>query len=286
MPLGKMGMRRETMRRLTVFRLTLIVVLPIMLPLPAAAGKVVLKVGGVGSALGLMRKAGALINASNPDVALEVLPSLGSAGAIKAVAHGALDIGLIGRPLKPEEDTLGLNVVEFAKTPFVFIVHKDVHLSNVSRKDLVDLLSGASTSWPGGGRIRFVLRPPNDSDTLIVKAISPEIAAAMDVALAKDGMVKPLTDQETADVVEKASGAISFSTLTQIITEERPLTVLSFENVAPTLATLDSRKYPLYKPLYFVTAKNPAGPVRIVLEFMTSVPGAELLEGTGNLPVK
>ncbi len=265
--------------------LSLVLVVTNFMPYSPALGEEVLKIGGVGSALGSMKLLGAVFEKSHPDVKVEVLPSLGSAGAIKAVAKGAIDLGLSGRPIKDEESKLGLSVNEYARTPFIFVTRKDVNISGVTIKEIIKIYRGETETWPDGKRIRLVLRPSEDSDTLIVKKISPEMSKAVETALSRPGMMMVLTDQENADIMGKTQGAFGFSTLTQVIAEKRPLKILSYNGVTPGVKTLANGSYPLFKPLFIVTKPEPSELVQKFIDFVRSAEGSRILEESGNLVI-
>lgn len=246
----------------------------------------VLKMGGAGSALGTMKLLGEAFEKLHPDIRVHVLPSLGSTGGIKAVAKGDVAIGLSGRPLKDEEQKLGLVQIEFARTPFVFVANKDVRVSNVSTKELVEIYAGKKQTWPDGTRIRPVLRPRKETDTKIVESISPEMGQAVETALLREGMIITITDQENAATIEKVKGSVGASTLSQIISEKRPLKILSYNGVKPTIKALSDGSYPFVKPLYLITSPEKSAIVQKFIDFVWSPTGQKILEGNGNLPLK
>src|SRR4030042_4023517 len=87
----------------------------------------VLKIGGTGTSLGSMQLLAKAFEKSHPGIKVVViLPSIGSSGGIKAVSKGSIDIGLSARPLKDEERNLGVLTTEYARTPFILVIRKDV----------------------------------------------------------------------------------------------------------------------------------------------------------------
>ena len=64
-----------------------------VLGVTAQAAETRLRIGGTGAALGVMSRLAAAFAEQEPGVAVEVLPSLGSSGGIRALGEGAIDIG-------------------------------------------------------------------------------------------------------------------------------------------------------------------------------------------------
>lgn len=252
---------------------------------PEARAADSLRASGTGSALGAMRRlAGAFAEAS-PGDRLEVLPSLGTSGAIQAVAHGALDLGFLGRDLKPPEKALGLVALPYARTPFVFVAGPRSGVSGITAADAVRIYRGEVATWPGGERVRVVLRPKADSDNELLRAISPEMAAAVEASFNREGMLMAATNQDCDEMAARTPGALAPSTLTQILAEGEKLEPLAWNGALPTLANLASGAYPLEKRLLVVVRASPTPPVRRFLAFLGSARARKILEDAGNLPL-
>ncbi len=244
-----------------------------------------LRVSGTGTALGTMRRLGAAFEQANPGIKLRVLTSIGSGGAFKAVAKGALDLGVAARPLSGEEYALGLVSFPFARTPFLFAAGPRSGARDLTAADAVRIYRGELDVWPNGERIRLILRPRTDADSAILMAISPEMAAAAERALAREGMLLALTNQESNEILVRTPGALGMSSLTQVVTEGLAVTPLSWNGVAPTIPNLASGAYPLQKTLYIVI-KAPASPAALrFFQFLASPPARVILEQSGNLPL-
>jgi phosphate transport system substrate-binding protein len=258
----------------------------LLLAAPARAEEV-LRVSGTGSALGAFARIAPAFEKANPGVTLKLLPSLGSAGAIKAVAAGALDLGLSGRALRPEEAALGLDGLVVARTPFVFAAGPRAGAMGLTAESLARIYRGELTTWPGGERIRLVLRPAADTDTLFVRAISPAMATAVDAALARPGMLLAATNQDSDALLAHTPGGLGVSTLSQLLVEQRGLTPLAWEGVEPTLANLVAGTYPLAKPIVAIIPRSPSPrpSVRRLLAFLASAEGRRILEAAGCQPI-
>jgi phosphate transport system substrate-binding protein len=245
-----------------------------------------IKIGGAGSALGSMKMLAAAFEKKHPGVKVTVLASLGSIGGIKAVSKGALDIGIIGRPLNDEERKLGLFIIEYSKTPLVFITKKNITVSDISTQELIKIYKGDTQTWPNGERIRLILRQPAESNAIFVKKISPEMSKAMDIAMSRPWRVVALTDQETADMIEKTPGAFGFCTLTQIISEKRDLKILSYNGQPPMVKNRVNESYPIFKSHAMVIKKERSAIVKRFIDFTISLEGERILKESGNAMIK
>ena len=250
---------------------------------PLAAIADTLKVGGTGSALGTMKILADAYRASRPDTQIVVVPALSSSGGIKAVAAGALDIGLSGRLLKPAELGYNLVVREIARTPLVLASMRDhagFTLSGIAR-----IYDGTLQTWPDGSPLRPILRPEADTKNTPLRAMSPEIDRAFAVAYARKGVHIAITDQDSADAIERISGAVGVSTLALILSERRKIKALPLDGVSPSVAALKRGSYPYFSPLYLVTKPNPSGPAQAFAAFIQSRQGARILADNGFLPM-
>lgn len=248
---------------------------------PPARAADVLRVSGTGSWLGVMTRLAPAFAKAHPGNRLEVIPSLGSGGAIRAVATGELDVALSGRPLKADERETGLAAVEVARTPFVFVAGPGAGATGLTAAELVQILKGKQTAWPNGERIWPVLRPAKDADTAYLRSLSPALSAALTAAQAQPGQLVAATNQQSDDLVARNPGGLGMSSLAQVITEPRGLTVLAWEGVSPSLPTLVSGKYPLVKPLFLVLPARAAAAEHHFLAFLATPEAGRLLAAVG-----
>ncbi|MDD2733305.1 MAG: substrate-binding domain-containing protein [Desulfuromonadaceae bacterium] len=253
---------------------------------PATAQtETIIKIGGTGSALGTMKQLASAYEKSHPGVSIRILPSLGSTAGIKAVSGGGLDLGLASRPLTESERQLGVVAVEFARSPFVFITNRKVNKKNVSLRELESFYSNPEAKWPDGSRIRLVMRPEKDIDTKLLRNLSPGMESAVKAAQVRSGMIRAITDQESTDALVRTPGALGCATLGEIISENRPVNILSFNGVKPGIKTAADGSYPLVKSIYLLTtAKTPAA-ARQFAEFVRSPAAGTILTKNGNLAV-
>jgi len=244
-----------------------------------------IRVGGTGSALGALARVGVAMEKEGLGPRVRVLPSVGSTGAIEAVAEGALDVGVSGRPLRDAERGQGLLALEVARTPFVFAVGRGAGVTGITTDELAAIYRGEKLQWPNGQRIRLILRPASDVDTALLRSISPDVEAAVAAAQLRPGMLLAVTNTECHEILDRSPGSIGPTSLLQLRTEPLPTPPLSWNGVAPTLENLASGRYPLVKPIFLVVRSRPSPGVRRLLAYLSSPGGRALLRELGSLPV-
>lgn len=276
--------RTKAVKRSAAGRMLLLAVMGAGLALGVQAET--LRIGGTGAALGTMRLLGNEFSRANPGITIEVLPYIGSTGAIKGVHAGTIEIGLSGRTAKPNEENLDARFIPYASTPLVIAAHPSAPLTSFNRDRLAAIYSGELTRWEGGGLVRLVLRPANETDNEVLRSMSPGISRALDIALARPGMRYAATDQDAADMIERIPGAIGTSTLALVLSEKRQVQVLALDGTTPSVDMLKSGRYPFSKPLFMLTRKSPTPAVSSFVAFVLSPRGQTILNANGQLPAK
>lgn len=243
-------------------------------------------VGGTGSPLGSMQMLADAYMKDNSDTNIVVLPSLGSGGGIKGLIAGKIDIALSTRTLNEDEVAEGLNERPFAKTPIVFATNAANLATEASLDWILGAYEGTITEWPDGSRIRLVLRPLHDSDSLILSEASPAIKTAFEAAHERQGLIIADDAQEAADALEGIDGSLGTSTLTQVISEGRALRALTLDGKIPSAATLADGSYPFDKSFYMVTGPGISPDASAFVAFIRSYAGKAVLVASGNLPLE
>jgi phosphate transport system substrate-binding protein len=242
-----------------------------------------LRIGGTGLALGGIQILAEAFLAENPSVDIEIPPSLGSGGGIKALLADAIDLSVSTRPPKDKEAAKGATAFRYGRTPFVFATRPDTGVEGVTTQQLADLYGGRVTTWPNGSDVHLVLRPPGRSTYKTLQKMSAGMSEAIDIALARPGVVPATTGQDSADAIEQQVGALGTTTLGMILGEGRKLQPLALDGVEPTIDNLAAGIYPLEQSLYLVLGPQPSRLEEAFAAFMKSPRARNMLNKVGYL---
>lgn len=250
---------------------------------PAARADTRLRITGTGSGTGGMQILARAYMQTHPDVKVEVLPAVGSAGGIRAVIDGQLELAVTNRPANDKESAQRpLQSLPYARTPFVVAAHRDLGVRALSLDQLAALYAEGGASFPNGKRARPVLRLADSTDTELLKAFGPQVRAAVERAMTRRGMLDAATDTECADLIQSTPGAFGPATLAQLESEKRPLVALAIGGVEPSLANLASGRFPHHKRLLMVLPAQPTAGVRRFAGYVLSPAAQALLTAAGH----
>ena len=242
-----------------------------------------LHLAGSGSNLVLTRALAAAFRLHHADARLVVHDSIGSTGAVRAVSDGAIGVGLIARPLRAEEQALGLDVTPYARIPITFIAHPDVRDRDITRAELLTSLRGEDAAWRDGTPLVWLLRERGDAGTESVAAHVAGFAEAQQEALATHRFRVLFHDDDMARGILGVRGALGISDLPAARAHMPTAPILTLDGVAPSCENVRLGLYPFYKDLAFVTRGAPSNLARSFLAFVASEEGRALIEAEGGI---
>ena len=249
----------------------------------AVEKRVKIVIGGTGAALGGMRLLSNAFAKHHPGVHFVVLPSLGSSGGIKALAAGKIDLAVSSRPLKEKESHEPIQAMKYAHTPLVFATRHDNPAESISLKELAPIYAGKTLKWPSGDRLRLILRPAKETDIKLLCQLSPAVDEAVQSALTRRTEHIAFNDQDNASALEKIRGSLGLIALGQILTEQRRIKPLAFNDTPVTMEAIRSGRYPLSKSFFLIAGMELRPTVKAFIDFIRSSEGEAILTGTGHL---
>lgn len=180
---------------------------------------------------------------------------------------------------------------EIGTEAFVFFVHKDNPIDNLTTEQIQDIYSGKITNWKdvGGSDEEIVAFQRNEGsgsqsmlerfmgDKEIMKAPSEQVNDLM------SGIVDVVSQYKN----KSSSMGFSFRYYLEGIIKNPDIKMISVDGNAPTVENIKNGTYPITTSLYAVTYKdNPNENVKKLIEWVLSEEGQEIVEKTGYVGVK
>lgn len=256
--------------------------LTLLSALPVTAGEAI-RISGTGTGVALLEKIAASYLENRPDVQIQFIkPTLGSTGSIRALGAGRIDLAVSGRPPKPEEGQF--RTLDYARTPLVFASWAHHKPQDFSLRDIIGIYAGKKTHWDDGTPVRLVLRSSFESDTVTLRAMSPEMASAVDDAFRR--MAGPIgeNDLDTITLIERLPGSLGPTSLGLIRILDRTPVVHRVDGVLPGINELAAGRYRLSKPAYLITRPQADAATSEFVAFLTSPAAKALLIRYEHLP--
>ncbi|CAH0307241.1 substrate-binding domain-containing protein [Roseomonas sp. CECT 9278] len=238
-------------------------------------------IGGSGTATGLMRHLAAAY-AAQTGAALRIVPSLGSAGGLRALAAGRLDIAVTLREPGPQGTAVQSRVL--GRTPMVLATHRASPPITLSAAQAGRLLTAEERAWPHGGPVRLVLRPPAEREWWVLRDGPPDLARAAQGGARRSGAVVANTAQDNAQALGAIEGSLGLISLGQIFAEELDLRVIGLDGMVPSLGSLRDGSWPYGVVVHIVAQAAPRPDAAGFLSFLASRDAASFAEGLGYDP--
>ena len=254
-------------------------------PNPAWSADAVVRIGGTGMALAAMRQVGESLATADPAIRVEVLPSLGTPGGLRALADRAIDVAVIGRALKAEERAAGATEATCLITPLVFASSHPTP-AGVAKTDIAGIYANPNPTWPDGKPLKILLRSRAGSENDYLTAMIPGMATALAAAYQRPGIPIAVTDQENADLAARTAGSFAIMTVLQIRAERLNLRVVPLDGVWPAPEAVAANTYPLSARVCIVLPAAPTPAAAKFVGHLGSASGQALLQALGALPSK
>lgn len=200
-------------------------------------------------------------------------------GAYKAVVDKKADLIFVAKPSKAQlqyakENGVDLEFVPIGLEAFVFIVHKDNPVSNLSTAQIKEIYSGKITKWSqvGGANLYIDAVQRNEGSGSQSAMISFMQGEAM--------------KRNTLGFFGSAIG-FSFRYYVETLTKNGKIKILSLNGVYPSKENIKNRSYPVVSEIYAVYDKNSKNPnIAKILKWILGSQGQEIIENSGYVGIK
>ena len=188
------------------------------------------------------------------------------------------------------------NKTTFEYTPigteaFVFFVHKDNPITNLTTEQIKDIYSGKITNWKdvGGKNEKIAAFQRNEgsgSQSMLKRFMGDTPIADAPTEMVNDLMAGII--ERVADYKSKTNSiGFSFRYYVEGIIKNPDIKMISIDGIAPTSENIRNGSYPILTPIYAVTYKeNQNGNVDKLLEWILSDEGQYIINETGYVGIK
>lgn len=241
-------------------------------PEKAGQASAKLTLSGASTVAPLMSEVAKRFEAQNPSVRVDV-QSGGSARGVMDARQGLVDIGMVSRELKPDEQDLDAHLV--AKDGICIIVHKTNAIPSLTDEQIVNIYTGKITNWKDVG----------GADAPIVVVNKAEGRSTLELFLhhfnLKNSDIKAQViigdNQQGIKTVEgspEAIGYVSIGAAEFAAKQGETLRLLPMAGVEASVENVRNGKFPLGRTLNLVTKKGPPG--ELARKFITFSQSSEI----------
>ena len=188
------------------------------------------------------------------------------------------------------------NQTTFEYTPigteaFVFFVHKDNPITNLTTEQIKDIYSGKITNWKdvGGKNEKIAAFQRNEgsgSQSMLKRFMGDTPITDAPTEMVNDLMAGII--EQVADYKSKTNSiGFSFRYYVEGIIKNPDIKMISIDGAAPTSENIRNGSYHILTPIYAVTYKeNQNGNVDKLLEWILSDEGQYIINETGYVGIK
>jgi phosphate transport system substrate-binding protein len=267
---------------------SLFLALALLVPSLASAGTITIK--GSDTMVILSQRWAEEFMKKNPSIKVQVTGG-GSGVGIAALINGTTEIADASRPMKDEEKAklkgitkTDVTEIPVAKDGVTFYVNEKNPLSSLTPEQLRDIYLGDITNWKavGGPDAPIVLYSRESSSGTYV-FVKEHLLKNGDYAAAAQTL--PGT-AAVVNAVAREKNGIGYGGAAYGKGIKELKVKVGGQEVSPTLAEVQSGRYPLSRNLYFYMRQAPSGDVKTLVEWVLSPEGQKIADKVGYFPVK
>lgn len=221
----------------------------------------------------------------HPEIHFAEPTNIGSDGAVRAVADGAISIGLVSRALIGNEKNLGLTVVPYSRTAVAIGVNPSVKDEEITYGELNSIYRGDKTTWKDGNKIIVLNREPGESSILLLEENVPGFREVYRDSIKNNRWSIILKDEGMNRKIEAMPYSIGLTDMGAVTTQKLQIKLLKLNGVYPSAKTVINNTYPLYKTLAFVYRPERLTPgMKAYMAYVCSTDGKNILQNNGYVP--
>jgi len=238
-------------------------------------------VNGGGGALDNVKALTEAFGKQHPAITWQGLEDVGSDAGVNLTANGDADLGYISRDLRDAEKGKVITVAIGASGTAVAVAASNP-VKMLTKDQIAKIFTGQITDWKdvGGtpGKIRVIVREAGSATRSAFESYFLD---------GKKGPYAPTTVEvtkidETISAINSFKESIGMLTMNAQTFNEPKIAFVSVDGVAATRDNLNSGKYQVRRPLYFVYNADPARvkpAIKAFLDFVKGPEGQKILAG-------
>jgi phosphate transport system substrate-binding protein len=207
-------------------------------------------------------------------------PPMGSSGGLRALAAGKIDVALSARTPKADEPG---QAKPWLQTPLVLATSGKS--KGLTRAQVADIYGGRKSTWDDNKPIRLILRGEQETETKLLRSMSPEVDAAVAGALKRTGLLIAENDLDALESLTSISGSLGTTNLGLVKISGVRLTIMTLDGVQPSIKTVEDGSYRLIRQFYLVTT-NPSPSAAAFVVWLNSPAALFLARQQDYLPLK
>lgn len=248
-------------------------------PAKKPAAPVKYKISGAGTGIPLLKILADAFTAEHPEVKFEFLPEVHTTGGIKGTEAGTLDIGILARKLKPEEEVYRFHYFPVAKVGIVMAINSEVSgVNGITSQQVRDIYAGRITNWQalGGPNADIVILDRNEDGSAKIYLREKVLGADLKIT---DRATVLYHEGDLADTLATTPNAIGYLAYSEA--KKRQLKILALDGVEPSMENVKNEKYSLVRLIGIVVKKQPQGNIKKFIDFLGSAEAKKLMRTNG-----
>ena len=236
--------------------------------------------------------------AKHPNVTVAVTGG-GTGTGIAALIAGTCDLAVASRKMSPKEiaaaTAKGNTPKEFttALDGLAVVVHPGNSVKKLTLAQLAELFTGGITNWKslGGSDAQVVLlsREVNSGTHVYFKEhVLGKGPAGKDLEFAADALLLP-SSQAIADEVATNRAAVGYYGMGYVNPKNAVVAVAKSADgpyIMPSEGTVRAGTYPISRPLFLYSRREPQGLVKAFIDYVESADGQTIVRKIDFVPIK
>lgn len=189
-----------------------------------------------------------------------------------------------------EQQGVTLHMTPIGKEAFVFFVNSKNNVNRLSLDQIKGIYAGEITNWSEvGGKddaIRAFQRPQDSGSQTALQRLMGDTplmeAPTEDIATGMGGIINEVSQYKNY----KNAIGYTFRYYSNEMVKNKEIKLLEIDGVAPTRETIRNNTYPIASEFYIVTAGEPTGNIKKLIDWVLSEEGQALVERAGYVSLK